>query len=406
MKSILFLLLCLFSNDVFTQPETTDFERLDQHLKTYITGERLAGIATLVMKNDTVLYKSNLGWQDLEKKQPITDQTLFRLASLTKPIVSVGILKLLDQGKLSLDAPISKYLPFFQSPVVLGQINPIEQPIRIHHLLSHTSGITSELAGGEVAKLYKESLHKGQTSLEAFIKDLASFPLEVAPGTRFLYSYSPDVLGLIIEKISGQPLDQFLKEQVFEPLEMNSTSFKVAPERIDDFASIFTYNEQKQLVLVQPNKESPYLKGVMPRGNSGLVSTVTDYSHFALMLLNKGQYNGQQYLQEETVALMVRNHVPTPALPIGAGPITFSGLGFGYGVAVSYEPNPLGTIPGTYGWIGASHTTFWVDPANGLFGVLFTQFSGKAGDCPILFEFNPLVYRCLAIKENGIPSQE
>ena len=401
-KHILFPQL-LFLATLFTCCATQaqrplDAQKLDHFFENYISEGRLAGISTRIWHQNQLIYKSNVGFQNLTDQTPITDQTLFRLASLTKPIVSVGAMILVDKGLLSLDDPVTKYLPAFKKTRVFGTHKKPKPAMTIRHLLSHSGGISSPLAGDEVSKTFDEIDFSGIDGLEGFVDKIATLPLGTSPGTRFGYSFSTDVLARVIEVVSGQSIDQYLQKQVFDPLEMTHTGFRVAPEQVPHFASIYRYDDQKQLQLVRPNDQSPYLEGMMPRGNFGLATTIGDYSKFALMLLHQGEYNGIHLLSAQTAALMPINQIPPESLPISAAGMTFKGLGFGLGVAVSYEPNPLGTVVGSYGWVGASHTYFWVDPVNEVVGVMFSQFNGR--ECPIFFQVNPLFYEAWGGGEN------
>ncbi len=388
---LLGLAFCLPVTALLAQ-QSLDSQKLDQFFEAYIAEGKLAGISARFWHENELLYSKNIGYQNLEEQSPIDDQTIFRLASLTKPVVSVGALMLVEKGKLSLDEPVSAFLPAFADAHVLGSEKALKEPMLIRHLLSHSSGISSELGGDSVLPYFRNTRSGSHSTLGEWVDELAGIPLAVAPGERFIYSYSTDVLGRVIEIVSGESLDVYLKKVLFDPLGMSHTGYRIAPEDMMHFASFYRYDDQKKLQLLQPNSESSYVTGKQPRGNSGLSSTIDDYSKFVLMLLQEGSYGGRRILQPQTVAMMASNQIPQEKLPIAAAGMAFKGLGFGMGVAVSYEPNPLGQEVGSFGWLGASHTLFWVDPKNKIAGLMFTQFAGKPGQCPILFQVNPLFY--------------
>ncbi len=388
----LFLLIALVCIPFSTQAQNTlDTQKLDQFFEAYISEGKLAGISSRIWHKNQLIYQTDVGYQNLAEQTPITDQTIFRLASLTKPIVSVAAMILVDRGQLSLDDPVTNYLPLFKKVRLYPNNKKPKTVMTVRHLLSHSSGLFGAMGDDpEIAKIFQENDFSGINDLAGFVDVVATMPLSTHPGTKFTYSFNTDVLARIIEIVSGQSIDVFLQQEIFDPLGMAHTGFRVTPEMSPHFASIYKYNSQKELQLVRPNSKSPYLKGMMPRGNFGLVSTIDDYSRFALMLLHNGKYNDVQILKPETVALISINQIPTENLPISAAGMTFKGLGFGLGVAVSYEPNPIGQVVGSYGWIGASHTYFWIDPVNEVAGLMFAQFNGR--DCPIFMQVNPLFY--------------
>ncbi len=372
-----------------------DWKPLEKLLEGYIAKREVPGVAVKIFDREKTLYESYFGSRDMEKNWPVNKNTRFRLASLTKPIVSIAVLQLMDQGDLKLDDPVSKYIPAFKKMRVFEQENRAVEQITIQHLLTHNSGLTSAIEGGPVAKLYEEkNLGYYLDNLGGFVNKLAEFPLAAQPGRKFLYGFSTDVLGRIIEIVSGQPLDKYLQENLFNPLDMKNTGYQLPEEEKNHLATLYRYNKEKQLIPVFSATRNTYVKGVLPRGNYGLISTLEDYSNFVSMLLNGGRYGNTRILKEETVKLLSTNHLPENQLPLAIGGMPFKGLGFGLGVSVSIESNPLGYSQGSFGWIGASQTYFWVDPDKGIAGLMFSQFS-YTGPSGLIWEFNGKVYECL-----------
>ena len=372
-----------------------DFASLSENLKNFTETGQLPGISAMVLRKGEVIYNEKFGFQNIENQTAVTDKTLFRLASLTKPVTSVGILQLIERGKLNLDDPVEKYLPFFKETLVFETGKQPKNTMTVRQLLNHTSGISSGFEQNRVGDMFREMTKNTKAdNLEAFVREIASIPLSAEPGTKFIYSHSTDVLALIIEKVSGKRVDEFLKENLFEPVEMSNTDYVVAEESLEKFATLYVLDEEGNLKSNGENSESSYVKGNFPRGNSGLVSTVEEYVKFATMLLNKGTYKGKQILKKETVEALSVNTLTANQMPVAAGPMSFAGLGFGLGVAVSDGTSPLGKTPGSFGWIGATHTYCFIDPTNEIISIVFSQYGGSKPN-PIIFQFNGWVYEDL-----------
>ncbi len=366
----------------------------------YVTSGKLAGLVTLVAKGDEVVHLSSHGVQDLETQVPMTKDTLFRIYSMTKPITSVGVMMLVEEGKIGLDDPVAKHLPEFKDVKVFtaakedGSVETEDQKrvMTVRDLLRHTSGMTYGIFGNHpVDKLYRDAgvLNPADTN-EAFTKRLAKLPLMLQPGTDWHYSVSVDVQGRLIEVHSGKTLDVFFKERIFDPLGMTDTYFYTPKEELGRLATVYAPVEEGGLTV----NEQANFYGVASEdfnfmsGGGGLVSTAHDYLKFSQMMLNGGELNGVRLLKPETVDDMSRNHLPEDQLPFGENA---PGHGFGLGFAVTMEPqNPHQNV-GRYFWGGAASTVFWIDPEDDTIAILMTQMN-PSSTYPLRDEFEAVVH--------------
>jgi len=345
------------------------------------TGAR-SGYVALVAKHGRVVHGYTEGWQDIESRTPMSVETRFRMASMTKPITATAAMILVERGQLNLDDPVSKYLPAYgamrvaTNPATTEGLETIPQdpPMRVRHLLMFTSGIGGGGWGQEttIAKSYKEyGIYDGDGTLGDRIERLANVPLYEQPGTKWRYGASLDVMARIVELASGEPFDVFLRQNIFDPLGMNDTYFpKNLPEDVP-LATLYGQNEDGELIV---STRTSYNDLNWTPGGSGLVSTAPDYMRFALMLWNRGEYDGAQILRGDTVDRMTALHVKSGTLvDFGIG-----GLGFGYGVSVMADPGES-LLPGSVGdywWSGAYGTHFWISPATGTVIVVLQQNAG------------------------------
>jgi CubicO group peptidase (beta-lactamase class C family) len=378
--------------------------RMQKHLQRYVDEQKLAGVVTLVASKGKIVHFEKYGMRDIEAKSRMKKNTIFRLASMTKPLTSVALMMLYEQGRVRLDDPIAKYIPEFAQTKVHaadGKLEAVARPITVKDALMHTTGLTAPGFGNSpVHKMYSEAGLGKAASLDDFTKRLAALPLLHQPGARWSYGFSTDVVARIVEVVAEMPFGQFVEQKILQPLEMRDTGFTVPDEKLDRFAVVYAAQEGKEMKRV----EAPL--PAFPRGNSGMVSTVPDYLRFAQMLLNGGEFEGVRLLKRETVALMTRSHLPENLIPIGVMDFKFTNHGFGLGFGVVVEPKPgappeknhpgfwwhRGAPPtGSYGWIGAYMTDFWIDPSNEIIGMLFTQ-SADGMKYPFLQEFRELVY--------------
>jgi CubicO group peptidase (beta-lactamase class C family) len=308
------------------------------------------------------VYLDAYGVQDLATKKPVRSDTIFRLASMTKPIVGVAMMMLWEQGKWTLDDPVAKHIPEFAGLKVSTPAGEVPQatPMTMRQLMSHTAGFD---VNAGYAKL---RIPERDKPLQAFIDRLAKLPLAAQPGTDWRYGPSVDIQGYVVEKLSGQPLDVFLRTKIFEPLGMKDTGFFVETSKLDRVSSVFTYSADKHLIKAPADAQrSPEIKPAFLSGSGGLFSTTDDYYRFAQMVLNGGEANGKRFLKESTVKLM-RTNVLADGVAVDTYGPPQPGLGFGLDFAVVMDPAAAKTpeAKGSFYWGGAFGTWFWLDPVN------------------------------------------
>jgi CubicO group peptidase (beta-lactamase class C family) len=397
------------------KPETLD--KIKLVLEKVVAERKVAGVSTLIARHGKIVHLATVGKRDVEGDRPIERSTLFRIASMSKPITSVGVMVLVDEGKIKLDDPVSKYLPEFKAPVVLSRESksvdslstvPASKPITIHQLLTHTSGLSYRFSGRPVlSPLYVEfGISDGLTETPGTIGDnikrLARLPLYAQPGTEWEYSLSTDVLGRLIEVVSGQTFDAFLREKLFEPLKMDDTGFLVPKEKRDRLAVLYTQNEDNTIrrTASSPIQLGPLVfSGSFPTwetghyysGGGGLTSSITDYARFLQMILNKGELDGVRVLKRETVEAMTRHQIGEFMIPPWG-----HGEGFGYGFGVVREANAYKDRAGVgaLSWAGFFHTYFWVDTKHEIIGLIMSQIA-PARDLHMGGDFKNLTYDAL-----------
>ncbi len=386
--SLLLALVAAFSLTAASLPSTKpedlglSTERLRQihaMVQRHIDAGDITGAVMLVARKGQIAYLEAQGVMDLESKKPMARDSMFRMASMTKPVIGTSIMMMLEEGKLQLGDPVSKYIPEFKDMKVAVLIEaghgpgnppkfytmPAERPITIKDLLTHTSGLSSGPMGqSEVAKIRRQPTE----TLADYIPRLATTPLEFQPGTHWMYSPSDgfDVLARIVEVTSGMPLDRFLKQRIFDPLEMAETSHYPTDAQMPRLVTAY----QKSATGLVKNENSLSMSSkVYFAGGGGLVSTIDDYSHFAQMLANGGELNGRRLLSPRTVKLMSSVHIP----------YTLPGrtLGEGFGLSVRVMQDAIvgnhRVSDGSFGWSGAYGTHFWVDPKEDIVAVMMIQ---------------------------------
>lgn len=368
------------------------FAGVHAYLQGLVDERKIAGAVALVTRDGEVVYSDAVGQRDVEAEAPMAEDTIFRIYSMTKPITSVGILILVDEGRISLDDPLSKYVPAFarvqvavQGPDGKYRNVKAERAITIRDLLTHTSGLSYTFTASEhIAALYKKAgvsdgLRETPGTMADNVAKLAKLPLANQPGKAFHYGLSTDVLGHVIEKVSGQTLAEFFEERIFTPLDMKDTGFRVAEEDEDRLAAV--YQPRADDKTIEPLPEGGVQSGNLSysattpldrdskyySGGAGLVSTARDYARFAQMLLDGGKLGDVQILAPETAAMMVQNQIGD----LQAGPGT--GDKFGLGVGVAAEASPTLGSAGSFTWGGFYNTLFWVDPEQKLVAVMMTQ---------------------------------
>jgi CubicO group peptidase (beta-lactamase class C family) len=360
--------------------------------------QQLAGVTTLIARHGKVVHFDAYGVKDLESKAPVTKDTIFRIASMTKPIVGLAMMMLWEEGKWSLDDPVSKHIPEFAGLKVATPNGEVAQakPMKMRQLMSHTAGF------GTSGSYEGKNITDRTKPLQAMIDTLAKLPLASQPGTDWAYGPVVDIQGYVVEKLSGQTLDAFLKARIFDPLGMTDTGFWVDASKKDRVTKVFTYNEQKKLVAAATQSD-PTRKPVFLSGGGGLLSTTEDYLKFAQMMLNGGEAGGKRYLKASTVELM-RTNVLEPGVVVDLyGPTyNINGIGFGLDFAIIMDPAKANTPEGknSFYWGGAFGTWFWLDPTNDMLVIgMMQNVSGSTptGGSPQVRPLSrKLVYAALA----------
>jgi CubicO group peptidase (beta-lactamase class C family) len=350
---------------------STSLQQVGALLDQFVADRKVGGAVVAVARRGQVVYLHSTGFQNIQAQTRMTERSLFRIYSMTRPITAVGAMMLWEEGRLQLDDPVSIYLPELARVRVAPQGQPVRAPARkitVRDLMLHTSGISDRNS-----QLYSQArVRRRDIPMSQFLANVVAAPLMEDPGTNFRYGESTTVLGAVIEKVSGKPLDQYLEDRIFRPLGMNDTGFWVPPEKRDRLAQV--YRPSNGTLTPYEIEEVPHtVRPALLEGTVGLLSTVPDYLRFAQMLANGGQYGGVRILRPETVAMMTQNGLSPELLDRRPGTM-------GWGLAnvnVVMEPAALGypASLGEYGWDGTAGTIFWVDPVQELVIVLMTQSS-------------------------------
>ena len=391
--------------------DATRLKNIDKHFNRYVDEGRLAGYAVAVARHGKVAHFGMYGHKDSETGAPITDDTMYRIYSMTKPITSIALMMLVERGLLQLTDPVSKFIPSFgetrvwsTGTVLKPLTNALTEPIRIWHLLTHTAGMTygfmySDVvddmyrrAGFEAGVAYKDSL-------EVVCDKYAALPLLFQPGSSWNYSVATDIVGRVIEVVGKMPLDEFFDKNIFQPLEMHDTAFWVPQEKHERVASLYRYDETNhKKAKISGFANSGLDKPVFLSGGGGLISTADDYFKFIRMLEGHGKSGNVRLLSPSTFEMMVMNHLPNNAdistfgRPLGEE-IFYDGLGFGlgFGVVVDQAKTRVACPNGTFSWGGMASTAFWVDPVNEISAMFFTQLI-PSSTYPIRPYLRSLVY--------------
>jgi len=374
-------------------------EKVKTIVQAQVDKKQIAGAVVLVARRGKIAFLEPFGKLDLKSGKPMRPDAIFRFYSMTKPITSVAALMLVEAGTLKLDDPVGNYLPELQNlRVYAGKDQTVapKRPVTIRDLMRHTSGFTYGMPNGSpVDRLYiKNKIDEG--TLPDMIRTLGTLPLQDQPGARFNYSYSTDVLGRVIEVVSGQPLDKFFFERILGPLDMRDTGFTIADENLERFATAYARGGKRGLRVIDAPATSRYRKPPkLLSGGGGLVSTARDYCRFCQMLLNGGELDGARLLRPETVAQMTSNQLPPEALPIKLGGFPVPGHGFGLGVMVRLEGKPAPTrLDGEYSWSGAASTYFWIAPKPQVIVIILQQI--EPIDISLQWQLKPVIYAAIA----------
>jgi CubicO group peptidase (beta-lactamase class C family) len=386
--------------------------RIDAHLRTkYIDGGRFPHAALLIGRGDDIAHLSVMG--DARPGEPLKSNAIFRIASMTKPVTSIAFMQLVERGMVALSDPVSTVIPEFANTGVFvsgGGNTPFvtrapASPIRMIDLLRHTSGLTysfQERSPVDAAYRKTELEHWGTTSMDVFIAQVSALPIEFDPGTAWNYSVSTDVLGAVIERLSGQTLDAYFNDHIFEPLGMTDTQFDVPADKIDRLPDCYLWDPVKRMKLYDPGATSAWSrKPGYFSGGGGLTSTLADYHRFARMLLNGGDLGGTRIVSPHTIRLMTTNHLP------GGGDLTrmskslfseaeYAGMGFGVGFGTVIDAAAT-MLPGNHGefyWGGMFSTAFFVDPVDDVIMIFMTQLM-PSSSYPIRREIKTMLYSAL-----------
>ena len=357
-------------------PESVGFssaglQAFQREFRALVDEGKLAGVTTLVARHGKLVHFDAYGVKNLDTRAPLTKDTIFRIASMTKPVVGVAMMMLWEEGKWKLDDPVSKHIPEFAGLKVAtpnGEV-PQTRPMTMRQLMSHTAGF--DTSGGYQGK----NITDRTKPLQGMIDALARLPLASQPGTDWAFGPVVDIQGYVVEKLSGQPLDVFLKSRIFDPLGMSDTGFWVDASKQDRVTNVHTYGDDKKITTA-PSQSDPTRKPVFLSGGGGLLSTTEDYWKFSQMVLNGGQANGKRLLKASTVELM-RTNVLEPGVAVDLyGPKSAQdGVGFGLDFAIVMDPKKANLPDGknSFYWGGAFGTWFWIDPTNDLIVVGMMQ---------------------------------
>ena len=413
----MFILLLLFSSSVFAQgmlkapPEelglsSTRLQRLSKVLAGYVDDGKLAGAVALVARRGNIAYLEAFGKRDRESGSPMQENTIFRIASQTKALVSAGVMILQEEGRLLIADPAGKYLPEFMETTVAVpndnggyEVVKAKRPITIRDLLTHTSGVS--YGDGVAGDRWKAAGIQGwyfahrDEPIRATVSRMAALPFDAQPGERYIYGYNTDILGALIESVAGEPLDKFLMSRIFTPLGMQDTHFYLPGSKKDRLAVVYSASDNGAIKRA-PDKgaqgQGAYIDG--PRksfsGGAGLLSTAGDYAKFLQMMLKGGTFNGKRILSPKTVELMTVNHLNGIEFPWGNG----TGFGLGFSVVMDLGARGEPGSAGEFGWGGAYHSTYWADPDEELVVTYFTQLI-PAGNIDDFGKLRTLVYQAI-----------
>ena len=386
-------------------------ERIRPMLQDYVDKENLPGFLTVIARRGKIVHFETVGMRDIENEKPVEPDTIFRIYSMSKPITSVAVMMLYEEGHFQLDTPVSRFIPEFGNMKVYNEnqteISDAEKEMTIKHLLTHTAGLTYGWGGKPVDERYKALKMSGASAtLVDMAKTLGDIPLVHEPGERWTYGVSTDVLGYLVEVVSGMPFEEFLQTRLFAPLGMVDTAFSIPPEKRDRFAALYTFSKDSGLERVGKKADADGEFTFFPSGGGGLVSTAADYMRFSQMLLNGGELEGVRILDKETVELMRYPHHD-------------GWFGLGFSVVNDKksdaddeedhkkdlddkddkddegdkESKDTPESVGSFSWGGAAATIFWIDPVEEVVGVLMTQIHNNP--YPFHYQFKVLTYEAL-----------
>ena len=374
-----------------SSPESQGFSSekltlLNQAMHSYVDDNELSAIQTAIVKNGKLIHFDSYGSSDISENDPLEEDDIFRIASMTKPIVSIGLMMLYEEGKFNLNDPVYKYIPEFKNLTIKKRkkVKPVKNHVKIIDLLRHSAGLNFK--GPED---YRKVI---SMNLEEYTKESVKEPLRFEPGTTWWYSSSTDICGYLIEILSGQKLDVYLKDKIFDPLKMNDTSFELPKNKLDRLTTLYVVGEKKELVSFDNKSNSPFKdKVILLNGSGGLLSTTKDYLKFSVMLLNNGSIGSEQILKKSTLDLMKQDH----SLGLKYKKLVFGKKkGFGLGFEVVKEEDTKFGSKGTFGWGGMFGTYFRADPKQNMVYIYMTQ-SFETYRLKLADKFRAMVYESI-----------
>ena len=372
---------------------TSRLGRIAPVIQGYVDNGKIPGALTMIAREGRLVHFEKFGTQDVASAKPIEFDTIFRIYSMTKPITSIAVMMLYEEGHFQLGTPVSELIPAFKDMQVYTEngedIVDTETEMTVKHLLTHTSGL---IYGGDgehpINQRYRDAnYYRGDLAYMA--QELGKIPLYCHPGSAWNYGMSTDVLGYLVEVVSGMSFAEFLETRIFNPLGMNDTAFSVPDEKADRYMTLYEPAEDGGIQVIENAPVSSGPLSFFHSGGAGLQSTAADYLRFCQMLLNDGELDGERLLGKKTVELIRVNHISDDWQPLER-----TGCGFGLGFAVVTDvadTHSLGSL-GAYSWGGLASTTFWIDPVEELIGILMTQL---IGDSPFHAQFRVLTYQSI-----------
>lgn len=391
-------------------PEAVGFsaarlEQITEYARREVEAGRLAGVVTMVARHGRVVHFEAVGQYGVDNDRPMDRDALFRIFSMTKPVTTVAAMMLYEEGAFHLGDPVSKYLPEFADQTVYhdGEIVPVSDEMTIEQLMTHTAGLTyGGIDEHPVEVAYTEAKLWESADLDEFVGRLAAIPLRFEPGTRYHYSVATDVLGAVVERLSGESLDVFFRTRIFEPLGMHDTFFNVPDDKLDRLVSNHYWDaEAGALALLDPGYASAPNGVTLFTGGAGLKSTASDYMIFSEMLRNGGSYRGVRILGPKTVQYMRMPQITQAVRDEGSDEYPayhlYPGQSFGLGFGVITDPGQSGVVSsrGEYSWGGAANTKFWIDPEEDLVAILMSQIMGSPWSDATRFSMKVATYQAL-----------
>ncbi len=375
---------------------------MDEMLRQHVDDGRVAGMVAGVARHGKIVYLESMGWSNIEQERSMQDASIFQIRSMSKPITAVAAMQLVEQGKMNLSDPVSKYIASFsETPVFLDSVNAdlsqtrtSRREITIADLLLNTAGLSHRFGA-----LYRQyEVRSRADTLAQLVEKVAAVPLIGDPGEQWVYSISITVLGRVIEIVSGQEFDDYLDEHVYAPLQMTDTAFYVGEAKADRLARAYRIDSDDRSLSMLPEMDIPITQDPpLLEGAAGIVSTVPDYLRFLQALINGGELDGQRVLRSETVAEMTQNQIPKELMPFGTNPnnpMLDRGWGYGMAVVVDADKSAYGTNNGEFGWSGSLGTFSWADPVSGTSAVIMLQIQ-PAGAYSIGPKFKAMVHQSM-----------